>query len=157
MSTLVAPFINFFILVGLLIYFLREPLRTFVSQRYETVRDTVKKVRNMLREAQEQYDEFSAKLKAIDAEVAALHDQAKQEAHAAQARVLQEAQRMSQLILADAKVSAENVFSDLRTGLRVKLATQVLERVEELVKDRLTGDDRAKIRQEFSIHVENVR
>lgn len=157
MNTLVAPFINFLILIGLLIYFLREPLHTFVSQRFETIRDTVKKVRDMLTQAQDQYDEFSAKLKAIDVEVAALHEQAKQGAHAAQTRVVQEAQRMSQLILADAKVSVENIFSDLRADLRIKLATQILERVEELVKDRLTGDDRAKIRQEFSIHVENVR
>jgi len=157
MSTLVAPFVNVLILVGLLVYFLREPVRTFVSQRYETIRDTVKKVRDMLRQAQEQYDEFSAKLKAIDAEVVALHEETRQEAFAAQTRILGEAQRMSQIILSDARVASENVYSDLKTTLRVKLAARILERVEELVKDRLTGDDRAKIRQEFSVHVENVQ
>lgn len=157
MSTLIAPFINVLILVGLLVYFLREPVRTFVSQRYETVRDTVKKVRDMLRQAQEQYDEFSAKLKAIDAEVAALHEETRQEALAVQTRISGEAQRMSQVILSDARIASENVYSDLKTSLRVKLATRILERVEELVKDRLTGDDRAKIRQEFSVHVENVQ
>lgn len=157
MESLVAPFVNVLILVGFLFYQLREPIRTFVSQRHETVRDTVKKVHAMLREAQDQYDEFSAKLKAIDAEVAGIHEQARQDALATQLRMNTEAQRLSQMIVADARVSAQNVFSDLKASLRVKLANQVLSRVEELVKDRLTGDDRAKIRQEFSVHVENFQ
>lgn len=157
MSTLIAPLFNFFLLVALLVYLLREPIRGYVKQRQVSMGEAVQRVRQMLREAQEQYDEFSAKLKAIDAEVASLREQSRQDAQASRNRIIGEAQRMSSLIVSDARISAENVYRDLKTRLRAELASRVLERVELLVKERLTGDDRAKIRQEFSAQVEGAQ
>src|SRR4051812_38553762 len=99
METLVAPFFNFFVLVAAMVYFLRQPLKQFVLGRHEFLRDELQRVRQMLGEAQKQHGEFSSKLKAIDAEVASLREQNRQEAAASKSRVINEAQRLAVTIL----------------------------------------------------------
>jgi len=39
MGALLWPVFNLLILIGLLVYYLREPLKTFVRTRHETIRD----------------------------------------------------------------------------------------------------------------------
>jgi F0F1-type ATP synthase membrane subunit b/b' len=157
MSTLIAPVINLALLITALVIALKEPLRAFVKQRHETIGETLSKVRKMLIEAQEQHDEFSAKLKAIDVEIASLQEQAKQDAQTISSRVINEAQRVRATIVSDARINAENIFGDLKIQLRADFARRVVDRVEVLVRDRLTGDDRAKLREEFSVQVEAVQ
>lgn len=153
MLTLIAPLFNLIVLIVVLTVVLKEPLRAFVKQRHHQIGDAVEKTRQMLRDAHEQYDEFSAKLKAIDVEVAAIHKQAKQDAQGAHERILQEAQKLRNSIVSDARVNAENIFGDLKAQLRGEVAARVLDRVEILFRDRLTSDDRIKIRNDFSVQV----
>lgn len=141
---------NLVVLVGILAYYLRGPLKAFVRSRHDYLRDEVARVEAQLKLARERHDEFSAKLKAIDAEVQAIHDQIRQDAEAMKVRVTTEARRLAQTIVADSRSSAESLYSDLRKQLRIELAERVVVRAESILRDRLTGDDRARIRNEFS-------
>ncbi|MCM2277986.1 MAG: ATP synthase F0 subunit B [Oligoflexia bacterium] len=157
MHGLIAPTFNFLVLLAILVYYLREPIRQFVHSRHVTVRDELKSVRELLRQAQEKHDEFSSKLKAIEAETTALREQAQQDAQVAKLRILSEAQRLSGNIVVDARATAEGLLKEMKNELYLDLAGRVLERAETILKARLTGDDRARFRQEFSMQVENVR
>lgn len=157
METLIAPSINLGILIVVLAYYLRAPLRAFIAGRHSAVRDEVAKVREMLQQAQDKHNEFSSKLKAIDVEITSLREQAKQDAQATKLRVLSEAQRLSSTIVSDARATAEGAFADLKRQLHVEIGTRAIDRAEALLRDRLTGDDRARIRNEFSSQVEAVR
>ena len=57
----------------------------------------------------------------------------------------------------DAKAASETLFTDLKNQLRAELSTQVLARAETILTERLTGDDKARIRREFSKQVESSR
>jgi F-type H+-transporting ATPase subunit b len=157
MHSLIAPTFNVVILLGLMVYYLREPLRQFVYQRHTALADELKRVHAMLRDSQEKFDEFTAKLKAIDVETQAMREQAKQDAQTAKNRLVAEAQKLGSTIVTDARSSANNLCSELKTQLAGELSLQVLDRTEALVKDRLTGDDKTRIRQEFSNQVETAR
>lgn len=157
METLVAPAINLAILVSILGYYLRQPLKGFVRTRHDTLRDEVERVGNQLKLAQAKFDEFSAKLKAIDAEVAALKEQARQDSEAMKVRVINDAKRLSQTIVTDARSSAQSVYVDLKNDLRRDLANRVLDKAEALLRSRLTGDDRIRIQREFSRQVERIQ
>lgn len=156
-TSLAAPAFNFFVLVGALAYYLKQPLKDFVQQRHLNVGDDLKKVRQLLRESQEKYDEFSAKLKAIDVELTSLREQAKQDAQSAKLRILSEAQRSSGHIISDARTSAEGLYSELKSKLYGEFSIRILERAETVMRERLTGDDRARIQKEFSSQVESAR
>lgn len=156
-TSLAAPAFNFFVLVGALAYYLKQPLKSFVHQRHLTVGEDLRKVRQLLRESQERYDEFSAKLKAIDVELTSLREQARQDAQTTKLRILSEAQRTSGHIVADARTAAEGLYSELKSKLYGDFAGRILERAESIMRERLTGDDRARIQKEFSTQVENAR
>ncbi|MFL5812659.1 MAG: hypothetical protein ACJ763_03710 [Bdellovibrionia bacterium] len=157
MSELFAPTINLLILVGILVYYTRHPIKKSVEDRHTGLRDELARVRDLLRQAQEQYNEFSSKLKAIEAETTALRQQAIQDAEAAKQRLVNDAQRMSQGIASDARRGAESLYAELKTQLASEIGGRVLERAEAILRERLTGDDRARIRKEFSTQVETVQ
>ncbi|MBL7715930.1 MAG: ATP synthase F0 subunit B [Bdellovibrionales bacterium] len=149
-STLFWPAVNLSILVGTIFYTTREQRKSFVKDRHFKLRDEVENVSRQLKEAQVKYNEFSAKMKAIEAEVEAIRDQAQGDAEFMKAKVLSEAKRLATAIVSDAKTSTDGLFQDLRSDLRTDMANWVIDRAEGILRDRLTADDRAKIRSEFS-------
>ncbi|MEO7161632.1 MAG: hypothetical protein ABI041_01810, partial [Bdellovibrionia bacterium] len=74
METLFAPSFNLLILIAFMVYKLNKPVKEFVSLRHKTIRDDIHSVKQELQLAQEKYDEFSARLKAIDAEIVTLRE-----------------------------------------------------------------------------------
>ncbi|MGK5083647.1 ATP synthase F0 subunit B [Bdellovibrionota bacterium FG-1] len=157
MSDLIYPFINFSILIAVLVVYLREPIRVFVRTRHENLRDELQRVRDLLVQAQSKYDEFSGKLKAMDAEIQTMREQAKQDGVAAQNRLLAEAQRLSATIISDSRAASGGLYSQLRHELITDVGLRVLSRAEAILHERLTGDDRVRIRQEFSTQVESAQ
>ena len=154
MHELIAPTFNVTVLVVVLVYLLREPMKVFVSQRHSSLKDELERVAAQLSEAHDKYNEFSAKLKAIDAEIAALNSQMRQDAESMKTRILSDVRRVADMIVVDAKTASETLFNDLKNQLRSELSVQVLDRAESILTARLTGDDRARIRREFSKQVE---
>ncbi len=157
MHALFAPAINFFILVGVLVYYMREPIKKFIMDRHVVFSAEVKAVSTQLREAQERYEEFSAKLKMIETEIAALQEQARQDAKAMRLRLLGDARRAHSNIIADAKTAVESLFLDFRFELQKEFGARVVDRCEQYLRQKLTGDDRVRIRREFSRQVESIQ
>ncbi|MBC7692987.1 MAG: ATP synthase F0 subunit B [Methylotenera sp.] len=157
MYALIPSVVNVLILVGIMVYFLRGPVREFVSGRSTGLRDEVVRVQAQLRDAEQKYTEFSAKLQAIDAEVVSLREQVRQDAEAMRVKTVAEAKRLAGSILVDAKDSSQSLYGDLKNQLRTELSGQVLDRAEKILKERLTGEDKLRIRREFSQQVESVQ
>lgn len=156
MQTLIAPLINLVILVAVLVYYCRHPLREFVRQRHHTLRDQILNVRKELGSAQEKYEEFSAKLKTIDSEIAVLREQARQDAQGAKQRAASEAQRFSANVVSDARATSAQLYDDLKEQLYQELSVRALMRAEAILNGRLTGDDKVRLRQEFSMELESA-
>ncbi len=155
MASLLWPTINLAALLGILAYFLREPVKQFAAQRHVSIRDELATVREQLARAQKQYNEFTSRLGALDAELIAIREQMRQDAAASRTRIIEEAKKSAARIQTDAGASARALLGDLRNELYAELSTKVLEKAETLLRERLTGDDRARIRQEFSRQVES--
>src|SRR4051812_18986449 len=101
-TTLIAPAINLAILVGFLAMKVKQPVKDMVRTRHATLRDELKTVQEKLATSQERYDEFTRKLKAMDAEITALREQAKQDARAAQERISTETKKIAASIVTEA-------------------------------------------------------
>jgi F-type H+-transporting ATPase subunit b len=156
-SELISPTFNLTVLILVLVYYLRKPVREYVSQRHHGVRQELERVSVLLRQANEQNIELTAKLSAIDVELTSLREQAMQDAEAARQRIAAETKRLSATTLSDARAAADALYADLKSQLYGEFGARILDRAERILKERLTGDDRARIRQEFSNQVEAVR
>ena len=108
MKSLLISFFNLFLLIGILAYKLRGPLREFVASRHSSIREELLSVSEQLKDAQEQYDEYSSKLRTIDAEVAVLKEQTKQDKEAMKQRVISESSRVAGIVISDARNSAQS-------------------------------------------------
>jgi F-type H+-transporting ATPase subunit b len=157
MSDLIFPLINLLILIAIMVVYLREPLKGFVLNRHETLRDELQRVRDLLVQSQSKYDEFTHKLKSMEAEIVTLREQARQDAAASHTRITTEAKHLSTTIVSDARVSAQGLYAALKHELLAELGNKIMDRSEAILKERLTGDDRARIRNEFSAQVESVQ
>jgi len=153
MHTLIAPLVNLSVLLAVLVYCLKTPLTNYVQGRHETIKTDLNKVRTLLNTAREKYEEFNAKLKAIDVEVATIQTQVRQEGEGTRTRILNHAKSSAASILAEAKTRAESMVEDGKVSLRVELGGRIIARAEQLIQDRLTGDDHARLRREFSERV----
>jgi F0F1-type ATP synthase membrane subunit b/b' len=157
MSELIYPFINLIILITVLTIYLRKPLSAFVGDRHATIRDELARVRGLLQQAQTSYDEFTGKLKAMGAEVEDLRKQARQDGASAKSRIAAEAQKLSATIVSDSRATAQGLYAQLKHDLFIEIGNKIVDRTEALLKERLTGDDRARIRNEFSTQVEKAQ
>lgn len=156
METLVASSINLFILLIFMVFKLRAPLRTFVSQRHSSISQEIHLVHEQLLKAQGQYDEFSGKHKSVGAEVEVLRQQMKQDSASVKQRILSEAKRLALVLGADAKDSAEGLYAELKGQLYFELSSRIMDKVENLLREKLSGDDRIRIRHDFTSQVEKV-
>lgn len=157
MLSLVLPAINLGILIVILVWKLREPLRHFVKNRHTQLLDELKNAKTRLHEAQEKYEEFTAKLKAVDAEVSAIWDQSRQEAEAAKNRIINEARRLGAMISADAKTTSQSLIEETKFQMRSDLGMAVLIKTEKLLKEKMTSQDKAQITQEFIKQMSGVQ
>lgn len=155
METLIAPAINLAILIVMLAYFVRKPLQDFVKGRHTSIKEELKTVKEQLQQAQARNDELSSKLKAMDAEIEVLQSQLTQEVGAIKNRLLTEAQRHSAQIITDARSSADGLYEELRAKIYAEIGLKVIERSELLLKQRITQEDRDRIKKEFVKQVES--
>ena len=68
MSELFTPTVNFVILVGGLVYFLRNPLKNFVKTRRDVIQKEVEEAQKKKEEAEKKLHEFEKKLHEFESE-----------------------------------------------------------------------------------------
>ncbi len=153
METLIAPTFNVLVLVGVLVYYLRKPLREFVETRHTSLRDETFKVSEMLARSQDQFNEYTSKLKMMEVETDSLKEQARQDAKSLRLRILSDARKNYGSIVADSKTACEGMVSEFRLELQKTFGLKIIERAEAILKDKLTKDDRIRLSQEFSQQV----
>ena len=156
-SSLLYPFINFAILTGALFYFLKNPTKAFVRGRHASLKEELDKVQEKLSGAQRQYQEYSARLSSMDAEITNLVQSVRSEAESAKVRILTEARRSADQIVIDSKRTAEAMLVEFKDQVRMDLANQVITRTEVILKTKMTGDVREALKKDFSKQVEAVR
>ena len=157
METLIFPAINLAALLGILAFYLRKPLADFVSSRHVTVRSEIQASHDALADAKARSAEISARLVGMGAELNSLREQARQDGEKSKDEILGAARRLSLMIVSDAKASTSAMQTEFREALGRDLTAMALARAEVRLRDRLTGEDHARIRQEFSTLVEKTQ
>jgi F-type H+-transporting ATPase subunit b len=156
-ETLIAPSVNLFLLVVVLGYYLVGPLKAFAATRQGSIRDQLEESRKLLAEARSKFEDFTSRVKGLSAEAATLQSQAEQDAKRSRDALVRAAEQLGSTIVSDAKAAAGAMRNDLVSSLRAEVAERALSRAEEQIRSRLTGEERARLRQEFSALVEKTQ
>lgn len=150
------PFANLLILLAVLAYYLRKPLREFVSQRHTTLRDQIRGAAERLAAARQLQSEVAQQLARFDAEVAEMRAQADAELAEAKAKGLSQAQSLAEQIRKDVKSASSDLQARVRADLIETVGLEIIDRATQVVSRTLTSDHRKRLRQEFARDVEAV-
>ncbi|MGE5284167.1 MAG: hypothetical protein ACM3OG_04280 [Actinomycetota bacterium] len=148
--------INFLILAGVLVYFLRKPLSSFLKERSELLRKAIDDAAKARGEAAEKLAAIEARTANLADEIAGMNAKMDVEA-AAEARRLQEtaAAEISR-IRAQSEFTGEQEVKKAREELRREASLLTARAAEELVRKTLSPEDQERLVRENLEKIEGI-
>ena len=141
--------INFAILVGALTYLLRKPLSGFFAQRTSEIQASLAEGRKALEESEARLKQVEEKMKGLEAAIAALRAEAKQEEEAELNRLRAAAQAEAERIVAAAQDEIEGAGRLARLELKRYAAAQAIRLAEEHLRQHLDKKQRTSLVNRF--------
>jgi len=133
--------LTFLIFLGLVIHFVRKPLRAFLEARSSDVRTAIEEAKKAKEQAQKQMAEFERKVAALDEEIAQMRKEFISRGEAERAAFEKSTAQMAQQITKEAE---DNLLFDSRHALltlKTDMAEAVIAKAKaelESAKDRST-------------------
>ena len=136
---------NFAVLVGLLVYFLRQPIRTYLADRSTQIRTDLVTAAAMKEDAARQIIEIDAKLKQLPGELDALRDRGRREIAGEQARIEQAATAERDRLLEQTRREIDLQLRAARRDLVTHAADLAVQVARERIRSRITTEDQRRL------------
>ena len=144
-TSVIAPYINFFLFLGILVYFSRKPLAALALSKKEAFDNGASEATQRLQKAQAEHKDTTTRLAQLDAEVHQMIENAKAEADAERARQEREGEEAVKRIMADADRVVASELLRAQTELRREVFHLVRSAVTTQVGEELTQSDQRQI------------
>ena len=141
--SLVLKFFNFFVLVGLLVYFVGKPLKAYLSKRHDTVKTRLEETEKVLKDAQAIRAQYQERLDKLDGEIEVFKKQTMQEAEAEKIRE-------------QARLTAEQENKDMARRIKEEISRLTMEKAEQLITEKITQSDHDKLVEEFIVKLRSM-
>lgn len=148
--------INFAILAGVLVYFLRKPLSSFLAERSELLRKAIDDAAKARAEAAEKLSAFERRTANLADEISRMNAKMDTEA-GVEARRLQETAAVEiSRIRTQAEFAGEQEVKKAREELRREASLLATRAAEELVRKTLSPDDQERLVRENLEKIEGI-
>lgn len=137
--------IDFLILVGILLYALKKPIKAFLQNRHDTVVKELDEAKQLREAAKAKLDEYESRLADLEAEKQRIVAEFVQAGERERDRILSEANKAVVRIAADAERRAEQESKRLSEMLQNELIAQVVSTSEELVNQRMDASAQRRL------------
>jgi F-type H+-transporting ATPase subunit b len=154
---LVAKLLNFGLLVGILVYFLKTPIAGYLSGRSAQIRQDLITAAEMRRTATAQLEEIQKRLSELPAELAALKDRGEEDVHAEKIRIAETARIERERLLDQTRREiamrlriARRELTEYAAGLAVSVAHDRIERT-------ITPEDQLRLVDRYTTQLQEAR
>lgn len=141
--------INFFILVGGLVYLLKKPLTAYFSERSAALRRSVDESKVEHDRIMKEYQEIKEKLSRIDAESRAMVEEWKADAVRENQKIKQTAQEHAIKLKADAKKIVASEVIQANEEMKLLAIGWARESAEKMIRDEITPEDDNRMADRF--------
>ena len=145
----VFKFVNFFVLAGLLVRFAGKPLKEYLQNRHNTIKNKLEEAKKMLEEAESLKAEYEKKIAKLDEEVESFKKTVMVEAEKEKKKILDEAKELTVKIKEQARLTYEQEAKEAIGKIKEEIARQTIEKAEKVVMEKLTKDDHTRMVGEF--------
>lgn len=149
MHELISPAFNFLVLVVVLFVFLRKPVVQALALRHEQIKKQLQEADEIKKSAQNKFDEYSLRLNQLDSEADAIIKQSKQDAEKIKNTIIEEAKRTSEKMLKDAESNVQNLISTYTQNIKNETLDEAFLLAEKLIKDGWSVDDQKKFVNDY--------
>ena len=141
----IARVVNFAVLAGTLVYFLRSPIRTYLADRSGQIRRDLVEAAEMRRSAAVQIEEIDRRMKALPGELDALRAQGAEEIAAEEARIRATAAIERDRLLEQARREIDAQVKVAERELVSHAADLAVGVAAERIKKNITDDDQKRL------------
>jgi len=156
-GAVVAKAVNFAILVGVLVYFLRAPLAGYLTGRIAKVREDLVTAAQTRETASRQLAEIDAKLKALPAELDALKRRGAEDLAAERVRIEQAAEAERQRLMEHTRREIDMRLRVAKRELLELTADLAVGVASDRIKRSITADDQARMIDRYATQVMQVQ
>lgn len=153
---LLYPALNFVILIAVLVYFGRKPIRAFFAERRAQIQDDLKRAAELRAEAEARYAKWQRRLVDLDAELEGIRVAVRERAEAERERILEEATASADRIRNDARAAVEQELRRARVKLREEASELAIEIAGERLREQVSAGDRDRLFDEFVERIEGA-
>ena len=138
-------FVNLFLFVGALVYFLKRPLTEAFRSRRESIRRDLLKAQEERDQALAKLAEVQARLERLDSEVAGIQAHSRSEARAEAERIARETELEMLKLREQAQREIVSAGKVARHNLRIFAAHQSVKLAEEVIRREIRSEDDATL------------
>jgi len=153
----VFKWINFIILAGALVYFLRKPLAEFFTRRSASIQKSLEEGRKALEASQAQLQAAEEKLQRFEEEMAAFRAAALREMEAEREHLRQATAQEAEKMMDSVRLQMETASKQARLELRLYAAEQAVKLAEQMIGRRLDDTSQRRLVSRFIAGLEARR
>jgi F-type H+-transporting ATPase subunit b len=150
-------FLNLFLFLGVLFYFLRRPLSESLVARRESIRRELMRAQEERNAALAKLEEVEARLSRLDSEVESVRAQSQREAAEEKERIARATEEELRKLRDQAQREIESAGKVARQELRRYAAEQSTLLAEELIRRDMRAEDDARLMQDYVEELGGVR
>ena len=141
----VGRWFNLAVLVGIIAYFLRLPLRQFLADRKRGIQEGISSAGRALQEAEERLSVVQVQMQGLDEELAGMRKATAEEAEAERLRVLERSQRDVDRLTRRAETEIRLLTRVARNELRSHAADLAVGLARQKLSQELTPEEDARV------------
>ncbi len=153
----VAKLANFAILAGVLVYFLKTPIRAYLASRAAQIRQDLVTAAEMRATATAQLANIERKLQSLPAELAALQAQGAEDVVAEQARIAQAAAAERARLIEQTRREIDMRLRVARRQLTEHAAGLAVKVAEERIRRTITTEDQLRLVDRYASQLRAAR
>ena len=146
--------VNFAILAGALVYFLKKPISSYLKDRSEQLRKAIEDAARAREDAAAKLSDIEKRLAGLPGEIAGMRGRMEAEAEEEARRIREAAQAEIERVRTQAQFAAEQEVKKARQELRKEAAVLAIGAAEEIVRKSITAEDRERLARE---NIEKIR
>jgi F-type H+-transporting ATPase subunit b len=153
----VAKIVNFAVLGGVLFYYLRIPISTYLASRATTIRQDLVTAAEVRATATAQLAEIEKKVRALPAELEALKARGAEDLKAEQARIAEAAAAERERLIAQTCREIQARLRMARRQLTEHAANLAVQIAEERIKRTITPEDQLRLVDRYAAQLREAR
>lgn len=148
--------LNMILFFGFLFWLAGGPLKGALAARSQAIRDTAAEAKERHAKADQMAADIQARLSRLEGEVQAIQERAQSEGERQKRELLAAAEAEAQKILQNAQSEVDNRLRHARGELTAYAGELAAQRAEQLLREKITDEDRKKLFRESLAEVEGA-